>query len=633
MTGQDFAQRKQRSIPTLLPTDNQTDSLGSTESAVPVTPLDDVFDRLNAWHLGSAGIVKNPTNQHQNHDPSSPSSGVVLSQVQSEPLPTRTRPTTFSCQSSSDQPWTLPKGLSTLLTLDSPSSPDDTVAPREQRILDALFAPTQNSRPLQSNPPPSVKSNSHLESHAHVPKDLTHNEAGKDGPDPASQAYYTLLRESTHCTTLPAGFTSDLSTTNDVSPSPTKGNLPAAGKVDAVNAENAQVAHTPQETTRQPEALATSPVRITGPSVGNIAPSGPLISTSQLYSLGLVTDSTSFDIQPPNARYFVIKSNNELDVRRSLKHGIWASTDLGNKRLDKAYYENLDQGGGPIYLFYSVNASGKFCGVAQMTSPVDLTKKSLVWAQDKWNGIFAVKWLFVKDIANCHLRHILLSNHNNKPLTNSRDTQELLEGPGQLLLRMFCDAPSCSGMLQDYIKYSDSPGPAPVPPRRSHNGPKSHPPTHHQQPPHQLHYQQRHPHHQPTPWPSALQDSTARSSMPHFHNIHEMPLGYHLPQVQTTIPPFPYPAPLSAGLNASPNHVGYPPSRTGTLNDGTDTTKLTRRRPTFPLAKSDESSELGFGLPVPNHTFHPSARPPTLPTSATSHYASPLPYSHTGTWS
>lgn len=38
---------------------------------------------------------------------------------------------------------------------------------------------------------------------------------------------------------------------------------------------------------------------------------------------------------------------------QSLKYEIWASTDLGNKRLDRAFRESADKG--PIYLFFSVN--------------------------------------------------------------------------------------------------------------------------------------------------------------------------------------------------------------------------------------------------------------------------------------
>jgi YT521-B-like domain len=41
-------------------------------------------------------------------------------------------------------------------------------------------------------------------------------------------------------------------------------------------------------------------------------------------------------------------------VHKSLKFNIWASTEIGNRRLDKAYRESYRSG--PIYLFFSVNA-------------------------------------------------------------------------------------------------------------------------------------------------------------------------------------------------------------------------------------------------------------------------------------
>lgn len=63
---------------------------------------------------------------------------------------------------------------------------------------------------------------------------------------------------------------------------------------------------------------------------------------------------TNFDLQPKSARFFVIKSYTEEDVHKSLKYEIWASTDLGNKRLDKAFKESGSTA--PIYLFFSVNA-------------------------------------------------------------------------------------------------------------------------------------------------------------------------------------------------------------------------------------------------------------------------------------
>jgi hypothetical protein len=54
-------------------------------------------------------------------------------------------------------------------------------------------------------------------------------------------------------------------------------------------------------------------------------------------------------------------------VQKSLKHEIWSSTVLGNTRLDTAFRESADQM--PIYLFFSVNGSRHFCGVAQMLTP------------------------------------------------------------------------------------------------------------------------------------------------------------------------------------------------------------------------------------------------------------------------
>jgi hypothetical protein len=53
-------------------------------------------------------------------------------------------------------------------------------------------------------------------------------------------------------------------------------------------------------------------------------------------------------------------------------------------RLDGAWRER--EGKGPILLFFSVNGSGHFCGMAQMLSGVDYNSSAGVWAQDKWKG-------------------------------------------------------------------------------------------------------------------------------------------------------------------------------------------------------------------------------------------------------
>ena len=52
-------------------------------------------------------------------------------------------------------------------------------------------------------------------------------------------------------------------------------------------------------------------------------------------------------------KYGTCSGTNLLINVQSLKYEIWASTDLGNKRLDRAFRESADKG--PIYLFFSVN--------------------------------------------------------------------------------------------------------------------------------------------------------------------------------------------------------------------------------------------------------------------------------------
>merc|ERR1719477_276147 len=103
--------------------------------------------------------------------------------------------------------------------------------------------------------------------------------------------------------------------------------------------------------------------------------------------------SRDFDLSTKNARFFVVKSYSEDDIHRSIKYEIWCSTEHGNKRLDAAFRERNGQG--PIYLFFSVNGSGHFCGVAEMLTAVDYSNtSSSVWVQDKFKGQFKVKWIY-----------------------------------------------------------------------------------------------------------------------------------------------------------------------------------------------------------------------------------------------
>ncbi|XP_023741916.1 YTH domain-containing protein ECT4 [Lactuca sativa] len=157
-----------------------------------------------------------------------------------------------------------------------------------------------------------------------------------------------------------------------------------------------------------------------------------------------------------NAKFFIIKSYSEDDVHKSIKYNVWASTQNGNKKLDAAYQEAQQISGGcPIFLFFSVNTSGQFVGVAEMIGPVDFEKSLEFWQQDKWIGCFPVKWHIVKDLPNSLLKHIILENNENKPVTNSRDTQEVKLDQGLQMIKIFKEHSSKQCILDDFEFYED----------------------------------------------------------------------------------------------------------------------------------------------------------------------------------
>ncbi|KAH9613605.1 hypothetical protein KSS87_017386 [Heliosperma pusillum] len=154
-----------------------------------------------------------------------------------------------------------------------------------------------------------------------------------------------------------------------------------------------------------------------------------------------------------NAKFFIIKSFSEDNIHRSVKYGVWASTPHGNRKLDAAYLEAKEKGNCPIFLLFSVNASGQFCGVAEMTGPVDFEKNAEYWQQDRWTGQFAVRWHIIKDVPNNKFRHILLENNDNKPVTHSRDSQEVKLEQGIEMLKIFKEYDVQTSILDDFEFY------------------------------------------------------------------------------------------------------------------------------------------------------------------------------------
>jgi len=129
-------------------------------------------------------------------------------------------------------------------------------------------------------------------------------------------------------------------------------------------------------------------------------------------------NSKSFEVDNvKDCRAFIIRSNNEDDVHKAIKYGIWTSSPRNNEMLNKLYLETKDKDI-PIYLFYSVVKSGQFVGVAQMTSEIQETSSNLWWEADKWLNQFEIKWVFIKDISYKWFSHVII---DGLPISRAKD--------------------------------------------------------------------------------------------------------------------------------------------------------------------------------------------------------------------
>ncbi|KAJ0237652.1 Evolutionarily conserved C-terminal region 11 [Hirschfeldia incana] len=167
-----------------------------------------------------------------------------------------------------------------------------------------------------------------------------------------------------------------------------------------------------------------------------------------------------FQIDYEDAKFFVIKSYSEDDVHKSIKYSVWSSTVNGNKKLDAAYRDAeaktlVDGKKRPIFLFFSVNASRQFVGLAEMVGYVDMNKDLDFWQVDKWCGFFPVEWHVVKDVPNWELYHIILDNNEGKAVTHTRDTHEIKLKEGLQMLSIFKKFSAVTSLLDDMDFYEE----------------------------------------------------------------------------------------------------------------------------------------------------------------------------------
>ena len=140
-----------------------------------------------------------------------------------------------------------------------------------------------------------------------------------------------------------------------------------------------------------------------------------------------------------NCKFFVIKSFSEEDVHKSIKYNVWSSSKNGN-----------------VYLFFSCNGSGRYCGIARMKTPCDETKTFELWTQDgKWPGLFDVEWLLIKDVPFKEFKNVIITMKDGeiKPISNARDTQEIPFEQAKIMIEKISEYQNTNTILEHFEFY------------------------------------------------------------------------------------------------------------------------------------------------------------------------------------
>ena len=151
--------------------------------------------------------------------------------------------------------------------------------------------------------------------------------------------------------------------------------------------------------------------------------------------LGFINDNALRGDELSRSRAIVIRSRTYDDIHKALKYGVWASSADNNEFISKIYDE-CKKNNQRLLLFFRANKDDLFCGVAEIKSGyIEEQKFSLWWDNQKWKGIFNIRWVFVK---NLNLMSLPLLQHGI-PVKDLRDGEELIKINKEKLLIIFAN--------------------------------------------------------------------------------------------------------------------------------------------------------------------------------------------------
>ncbi|XP_037092726.1 YTH domain-containing protein 1-like [Pollicipes pollicipes] len=139
-----------------------------------------------------------------------------------------------------------------------------------------------------------------------------------------------------------------------------------------------------------------------------------------------------------DARFFIIKSNNEENVALSKVRGVWSTPPQNEAKLNQAFRESRN-----VLLVFSVKESGRFCGFCRVSSESRRDLSPVSWVLPPGlparalGGVFRVAWINKNDLPFPKTAHLYNPWNNGKPVKIGRDGQEVEPRVAEELCRRF----------------------------------------------------------------------------------------------------------------------------------------------------------------------------------------------------
>lgn len=167
------------------------------------------------------------------------------------------------------------------------------------------------------------------------------------------------------------------------------------------------------------------------------APYQPLLQLEDSLYHGTVAGNANAQemaLNPPRSkihsnrstRYFVIKCNSAHNLQKSVEHNCWATQAHNELRLNDAFRTAPH-----VVFIFSLNQSSAFQGYALMKSKFGKSKQKQRDIFDGWSLLCDIKWQRYYDLEFEEVGHIENPMNEYKPVTHSRDGQEMPNSAGR----------------------------------------------------------------------------------------------------------------------------------------------------------------------------------------------------------